>query len=112
MLLADKLRTLRETEGELRGLARPMTQGELVRALRKETGRTMSQSYLSQIGNARPARAPAGTAAARELRRELTRSLRLALDERRFRPTTFFWSIPCTLIGTLFTSSASASVSC
>lgn len=55
MLLADKLRTLRETEGQLRGLGRAMAQGELVRALREETGEPISQSYLSQIeSGARP----------------------------------------------------------
>ena len=49
MLLADKLRTLRETEGQLRSMGRAMTQGELVRAIREETGEALSQSYLSQI---------------------------------------------------------------
>lgn len=57
MKLGEKIRYLREVEGSLRGLGRPMTQLELVRALRKEIGkgRTISQSYLSQIENgARP----------------------------------------------------------
>ena len=49
MKLADKLRYLRDIEGSLRGLNRPLTQGELVRALRDELGETLSQSYLSQI---------------------------------------------------------------
>ena len=54
MTLAEKLRYLREVEGSLRGLARPMTQQELVRAIRKEQGRSISQSYVSQIeGGAR-----------------------------------------------------------
>jgi transcriptional regulator with XRE-family HTH domain len=57
MKLGEKIRYLREVEGSLRDLGRPMTQLELVRALRKEMGkgRTISQSYLSQIENgARP----------------------------------------------------------
>ena len=52
MKLRDKIRYLREVEGELRGLGRAMTQGELVRAIREEidaAGGTISQSYLSQI---------------------------------------------------------------
>jgi transcriptional regulator with XRE-family HTH domain len=55
MTLAEKLRYLREVEGALRGLARPMTQQELVRAIRKEQGKSISQSYVSQIeGGVRP----------------------------------------------------------
>ena len=61
MKLGEKIRYLREVEGSLRGLGRPMTQLELVRALREEVGKgrakgaTISQSYLSQIENgARP----------------------------------------------------------
>ena len=55
MSLAEKLRYLREVEGSLRGLGRPITQQELVRAIRKEQGRTISQSYVSQIeGGVRP----------------------------------------------------------
>ena len=49
MTLGAKLRYLREVEGTLRGLEREMTQQEIVRSLKKETGRTISQSYLSQI---------------------------------------------------------------
>ncbi|HEX3940169.1 MAG TPA: helix-turn-helix domain-containing protein [Acidobacteriaceae bacterium] len=49
MKLGEKLRYLREMEGSLRGLGRAITQQELLRALRGETGGTMSQSYLSQI---------------------------------------------------------------
>jgi transcriptional regulator with XRE-family HTH domain len=67
--LGEKIRYLREVEGSLRGLGRPMTQLELVRAIREETGKSkargrvrgsekapsISQSYLSQIENgARP----------------------------------------------------------
>jgi transcriptional regulator with XRE-family HTH domain len=57
MKLGEKIRYLREVEGGLRGLGRPMTQLELVRALRQELGKgkSISQSYLSQIENgARP----------------------------------------------------------
>jgi len=60
--LGEKIRYLREVEGSLRGLGRPMTQLELVRAIRDEQGgghsgksggrgKTISQSYLSQIEN-------------------------------------------------------------
>jgi transcriptional regulator with XRE-family HTH domain len=49
MTLGVKLRYLREVEGTLRGLGREMTQQEIVRALSRETGKTISQSYLSQI---------------------------------------------------------------
>ena len=69
MKLGEKIRYLREVEGSLRGLGRPMTQLELVHAIRDEMGKTaarasgkpsakgqtISQSYLSQIENgARP----------------------------------------------------------
>jgi transcriptional regulator with XRE-family HTH domain len=49
MKLAEKIRYLREVEGSLRGLNRPMTQIELVGAVRKELGKSISQSYISQI---------------------------------------------------------------
>jgi transcriptional regulator with XRE-family HTH domain len=62
MKLGEKIRYLREVEGSLRGLGRPLTQLELVRAIREEMGNggrgkgrakgpTISQSYLSQIEN-------------------------------------------------------------
>src|SRR5712671_6467712 len=55
MSLGEKIRYLREVEGALRGLGREMTQLEIVRALKKEQRKTISQSYLSQIENgARP----------------------------------------------------------
>ena len=61
MKLCDKIRYLREVEGQLRGLGRAMTQGEVVRAIREEMGEangahvSLSQSYLSQIeSGARP----------------------------------------------------------
>src|SRR5258707_10829767 len=49
MKLAEKIRYLREVEGSLRGLNRPMTQLELATAVRKEQGKSISQSYISQI---------------------------------------------------------------
>jgi transcriptional regulator with XRE-family HTH domain len=54
--LSEKIRYLREVEGSLRGLDRAMTQQEVVRAIADETkGKTISQSYLSQIeSGARP----------------------------------------------------------
>src|SRR6267143_6675620 len=61
MKLGEKIRYLREVEGSLRGLGRPMTQQEVVNAIRQQPGRgprkgkTISQSYLSQIeGGSRP----------------------------------------------------------
>src|SRR6201984_1197039 len=57
MRLGEKIRYLRQVEGSLRGLGRPMTQQKIVRAIAEELGRgkTISQSYLSQIENgARP----------------------------------------------------------
>ena len=55
MKLGEKLKYLRETEGELRGLGRAISQQEMVRSLKAETGAALSQSYLSQIeSGARP----------------------------------------------------------
>lgn len=59
MKLGEKIRYLREVEGSLRGLGRPMTQLEIVRAIQEELGGSgkgrkkngISQSYLSQIEN-------------------------------------------------------------
>ena len=51
MTLGDKLRSLRSIEGALRGLGRPLTQSEVVNAMKKELGRGLSQAYLSQIEN-------------------------------------------------------------
>ncbi|HEY6770764.1 MAG TPA: helix-turn-helix transcriptional regulator [Candidatus Sulfotelmatobacter sp.] len=64
MTLGEKLRYLREVEGSLRGMERPMTQAEIVSAIRDEAGNvrskpgrraakaaSISQSYLSQIEN-------------------------------------------------------------
>jgi transcriptional regulator with XRE-family HTH domain len=55
MKLGDKIRSLRAVEGSLRGLGRPMTQQELATAMKRETGKSLSQAYLSQIeSGARP----------------------------------------------------------
>jgi len=55
MKLGEKIRYLREVEGNLRGMGRAMTQQELVRAIRAETDSAFSQNYLSQIeSGARP----------------------------------------------------------
>jgi transcriptional regulator with XRE-family HTH domain len=49
MKLGEKIRYLREVEGSLRELGRPMTQQEVVRAVKAELHKSISQSYLSQI---------------------------------------------------------------
>lgn len=55
MRLGEKIRYLREVEGTLRGYGRAFTQQEIVRAVKKEMGKSISQSYLSQIeSGARP----------------------------------------------------------
>ena len=63
MKLGEKIRYLREVEGSLRGLGRPMTQQELVKAIQQDmrvagkgaAKKSISQSYLSQIeSGARP----------------------------------------------------------
>jgi transcriptional regulator with XRE-family HTH domain len=55
MTLGDKLRSLRVIEGSMRGLGRPMTQAELVDAMKDELGRGLSQAYVSQLeSGARP----------------------------------------------------------
>ena len=55
MKLGEKLRYLRLMEGTLRGMGREMTQLEVVRAMKLELGKNISQAYLSQIeSGARP----------------------------------------------------------
>jgi transcriptional regulator with XRE-family HTH domain len=55
MTLGEKIRYLREVEGTLRGLDRELSQQELARLIQKELGKSISQSYLSQIeSGARP----------------------------------------------------------
>jgi len=49
MNLAEKIKHLREIEGELRGLNRPMTQTEVVNAMADELSDSISQAYLSQL---------------------------------------------------------------
>lgn len=49
MRLGEKLRYLREVEGTLRGLDRELSQQEIARLVEKEVGKSISQSYLSQI---------------------------------------------------------------
>ena len=49
MNLAEKIKHLRGIEGELRGLNRPMTQMEVVKAMQEELGESISQAYLSQL---------------------------------------------------------------
>jgi transcriptional regulator with XRE-family HTH domain len=49
MNLAEKIKHLRDVEGELRGFNRPMTQMEVVKTMQKELGESISQAYLSQL---------------------------------------------------------------
>lgn len=49
MDLAEKVKHLRGVEGELRGLGRPMTQVEIVKAMQEELGESISQAYMSQL---------------------------------------------------------------
>jgi transcriptional regulator with XRE-family HTH domain len=53
MNLAEKIKHLREVEGELRGQNRPMTQMEVVKAMQEELGESISQAYLSQLESAK-----------------------------------------------------------
>src|SRR5512136_1128834 len=53
MNLGEKIKYMREIEGTLRGLGREMTQLEVVHAIKKELGKSISQSYLSQIESGR-----------------------------------------------------------
>jgi len=55
MKLGEKIRYLREVEGTLRGFSRELSQLEVARLIQKELGKSISQSYLSQIeSGARP----------------------------------------------------------
>jgi len=49
MNLSEKSKHLREVEGDLRGLNRPMTQIEVVKAMQEELNESISQAYLSQL---------------------------------------------------------------
>ncbi len=53
MNLSEKLKHLRQVEGELRGLKRPMTQMEVVISMREELQESLSQAYLSQLESGR-----------------------------------------------------------
>src|SRR5256886_17061783 len=49
MHLSEKIKHLRLVEGELRGLNRPMTQMEVVKAMQEELHESISQAYLSKL---------------------------------------------------------------
>ena len=51
MNLSEKIKHLREVEGDIRGLKRPMTQMEVVKAMQEELNESISQAYLSQLEN-------------------------------------------------------------
>src|SRR5215471_12965563 len=51
MNLSEKIKHLREVEGELRGLNRPMTQTEVVKAMHEELNESITQAYFSQLEN-------------------------------------------------------------
>src|SRR5437763_17103011 len=51
MNLSEKIKHLREVEGELRGLNRAMTQIEVVKAMQEELNESISPAYLSQLEN-------------------------------------------------------------
>jgi transcriptional regulator with XRE-family HTH domain len=51
MNLSEKMKHLREVEGELRGLNRPMTQTEVVKAMQVELNESITQAYFSQLEN-------------------------------------------------------------
>lgn len=61
MELSEKIKHLREVEGELRGLGRAMTQTEVVKAMQDELNETISQAYLSQLENGKRVHLTAGT---------------------------------------------------
>ena len=49
MTLGEKLQHLRQIEGELRGLGRPMTKAEVLRAMKAELGESISHAYVCQL---------------------------------------------------------------
>ncbi len=49
MNLSEKIKHLREVEGDIRGFGRPMTQMEVVRAMQEEMGETISQAYRAKV---------------------------------------------------------------
>jgi transcriptional regulator with XRE-family HTH domain len=64
LTLAEKVQHLREVEGQLRGLGRPLSKSEVVRCMRSELGEGLSLPYLSQIESGTR---PHLTASSREL---------------------------------------------
>ena len=49
MTLGEKLQHLRQIDGELRGLGRPLTKAEVLRAMKAELGESVSHAYLCQL---------------------------------------------------------------
>ncbi len=49
MKLGEKLIHLREVEGQVRGLTRPLTKADVARCMRAELGSGVSHAYLSQL---------------------------------------------------------------
>jgi len=49
MQLSEKLKILRNLEGSLRGLNRPLSKSEIVRLISEELNESISQAYLSQL---------------------------------------------------------------
>ncbi|MDE3077127.1 MAG: transcriptional regulator [Chloroflexota bacterium] len=49
MTLSEKIKQLRQLEGELRGLGRSMTKAEVLRAMRAELGEGVSHAYMCQL---------------------------------------------------------------
>src|SRR5947209_15249739 len=61
MNLSEKIKHLREVEGDMRGMGRAMTQMEVVRAMQDELAETISQAYLSQLENGKRVHLTAST---------------------------------------------------
>jgi transcriptional regulator with XRE-family HTH domain len=61
MTLAEKIKQLRLQEGHARGLNRPLTQSEVSRLIKKETGRGITQAYLSQLESGKRRHLTAGS---------------------------------------------------
>lgn len=49
MLLQDKIKHLRLTEGLVRGLGREMSKAEVLRAMQDELGQSVSHAYMCQL---------------------------------------------------------------
>lgn len=49
MLLSEKLRVLREEEGRIRGLGRPLSKADVSRLMSADLGQSVSPAYLSQL---------------------------------------------------------------